>query len=51
MKKAILRKRKVFTPRGKPEGHVFDVVVGKRIRTRAVSYNRGRSIVKKLNQR
>ena len=51
MKKARLVKRKVFTPMGKPDKHTYDVKVGKRVRTRAVSYNRGRAIVKQLNKR
>ncbi len=51
MVRARLVRRKVYTPMGKPDGHTYDLYVGKKCRTRAMGYRVGRSYVRKLNKR
>ena len=50
IKNARLRKRKVSTPRGKPDKPTYDIIVGNEVRGRAVGYDRGKSIVNKINK-
>lgn len=45
-----LVKRKVFTPMGKPDKPVYDIMKGKKVYTPAISYRLGRKFVAKLNK-
>lgn len=50
MQKARLVKRKVSKSIA-PEGYVYDLKVGKTVRTRAIGYKIGMKYVKKLNKK
>ena len=50
MTKAHLKKRKLYTPIGKPDEYTYDLYVDKKCRTRGMSYDMGMKHVKKLNK-